>query len=247
MPEGDSLHRAAERVGALVGEVVSVEAPHPRAAALGIAEQLDGRRLDRVEAVGKNLLLTVEGDVVPRSHLWMRGRGRVGPVRARPPGTPWLVVRGRALEAVLWHGPVLELGRGRVDRIGPDVMAADLDLSGMIRRFRGTAQERSLGEALLDQRLVAGIGNMWRAEALWLARLSPWLELAQVSDADLRRVLAEAARAMRAGRRRREAYRRSGLPCRRCGTLIRARALGEDARTAYWCPGCQAGTGEPGA
>ena len=74
MPEGDSLRHVADRVRTLEGEVVIVEAPHPRAAALGVAGRLDGKRLERVEAVGKNLLLTFEGDLVLRSHLRMRGR-----------------------------------------------------------------------------------------------------------------------------------------------------------------------------
>ena len=123
MPEGDSLRRAAERVGALAGEAVRVETPHPRAAALQIAELLDGKRLERVEAAGKNLLLTFEGGLVLRSHLRMRGRWRVGPAGERIVGTPWLVLRGRGLQAVQWNGPVLELrGRRPALGLGPDIM-----------------------------------------------------------------------------------------------------------------------------
>src|SRR5262245_10820844 len=242
MPEGDSLRRAAERVGRLAGEVVRVETPHPRAAALGLADRLDGRRLERVEAVGKNLLLTFEGDLVVRSHLRMRGRWRVGPVGQRRVGLPWLVLRGRDLEAVLWNGPVLALGRGPVDRLGPDVLDDPPDLDGMLKRFRRTDQARELGEALLDQRLVAGIGNKWKAEALWRARASPWGRLGGLSDAEISAVLAEAAGAMRAGGTRLAVYRRAGRPCSRCGALIRSRPQGDEARTAYWCPVCQAGT-----
>jgi endonuclease-8 len=165
MPEGDSLHRAAERVRALEGQVVAVEAPHPRAAALQIAERLDGRRLEHVEAVGKNLLLTFDSGLVLRSHLRMRGRWHVQPAGARPFGTPWLVLRGREAQAVLWNGPVLELGErpsARVTLLGPDIMAAPPDPDAMLERFRAADQSRELGEALLDQRLVAGIGNKWR-------------------------------------------------------------------------------------
>ena len=115
MPEGDALHRAAERLRVLEGEVVAVETPHPRAALLGLAERIDGRRLERVEAVGKNLLLDFEGGLVLRSHLRMHGRWRVR-ARGRTSrlGMPWLVLRGRERQAVLWNGPVLELTRGRV-------------------------------------------------------------------------------------------------------------------------------------
>jgi endonuclease-8 len=242
VPEGDSLRRTAERLRVLEGQVVAVESPHPRAAALGVAAQLDGRRLERVEAVGKNLLLTFEGGVVLRSHLRMRGRWRVGAPGARRTGSPWLVLRGPTHEAVLWHGPVLELGRGAVDRLGPDIMAEPLELDAIVSRMRRGDQRRELGDALLDQRLVAGIGNLWRAEALFAAGVSPWTPLADVDDASLRRVLEAAARAMHSGRSDRMVYRRAGRPCRRCGTRIASRHQGETARIAYWCPACQGGT-----
>jgi endonuclease VIII len=243
MPEGDSLHAVAERLRVLEGQVVRVESPHPRAAALGIAPQLDGKRLERVEAVGKNLLLTFEGDVILRSHLRMRGRWHVRIAGSPCTGRPWLVLRGERHEAILWHGPVLELGRGAVARLGPDIMRAPPDLSGMLRRLRRTDQSREVGEALLDQRLVAGIGNMWRAEALFLAGITPWHRLGELSDDDLTSTLRAAAEAMRRGRRPRNVYRRAGLPCRRCGTRIEARRQGDGARTSYWCPACQAGSG----
>lgn len=245
MPEGDSLHRAAERLRALQGDVVAVESPHPRAAALGIAERLDGRRLERVEAVGKNLLLSFEGGLVLRSHLRMRGRWRVQPAGARPFGTPWLVLRGKAAQAVLWHGPVLELVRGApraVARLGPDIMRDPPEVDGMLARLRAADQSRELGAALLDQRLVAGIGNMWKAEGLHDARLSPWLRLGDVPDDALRELLVRTAGLMQAGRRRRSVYRRAGLPCRRCGAPVESRPQGEQARTAYWCSHCQEGT-----
>jgi endonuclease VIII len=253
MPEGDALHRAAERVRTLEGEVVQADSPHPRAAVLGIARQIDGRRLERVEAVGKNLLLTFEGGLVLRSHLRMRGRWRVQPAGAKPFGTPWLVLRGRESQAVLWNGPVLELVGARppaIARLGPDVMRDPPDLDGMVARFRAGDQGREIGEALLDQRLVAGIGNMWKAEALFEAGVSPWTEVGELSDARLRGLLGTASELMRGGRRRRAVYRRSALPCRRCTTLIRSAPQGDEARTAYWCPRCQelqAGTGPAGA
>src|SRR5919197_4103323 len=109
MPEGDALHHAARRLQPLVGEQVEVETPHPRAAATGVAERLNGRRLLGVEAVGKNLLLRFEDGLVLRSHLRMSGRWRVGPPGAKRVGRPWLVLGGGEHEAVLWGGPVLEL------------------------------------------------------------------------------------------------------------------------------------------
>lgn len=250
MPEGDALHRAAERLRVLEGEVVAVETPHPRAAVLRLAERLDGLRLERVQAVGKNLVLDFEGGLVLRSHLRMHGRWRVEAAGAEPFGKPWLVLRGRERQAVLWNGPVLELTRGRsptVARLGPDVMADPPDIDGMLARFRAARQSREVGEALLDQRLVSGIGNMWKAESLFAAEISPWRRLSELEDAELRGALEVAARLMQSGRVRHRAYRRAGRPCGRCGARIRSYPQGDDARTAYWCPGCQAGTSPAGA
>ena len=241
MPEGDSLHRAAARLQPLVGHVVAAESHHGRARVLGIAERIDGRRLERVEAVGKNLLLTFEGGLVVRSHLRMKGRWFVGP-RDRPIfGRPWLVLRGGDSQAVLANGSVLELGRAALDRLGPDVMIDPPDLDGMLGRLRSADPGREVGEALLDQRLVAGIGNMWKAEGLALARVSPWLRLRDVGDDVLRRVLHETSTAMRTGRRERRVYRLAGRPCPRCRSRILSWPQGDDARMAYWCPSCQPG------
>jgi endonuclease-8 len=243
MPEGDAIHRAARRLQPLVGERVEVESPHPQAAVKRLPERLSGRRLESVEAVGKNLLLRFEGGLVLRSHLRMRGRWQLRPRSGGYRGRPWLVLRGAEQEAVLWNGPVLELhGRG-VRRLGPDILAEPPDFEAMLARLREADQGRDLGEALLDQRLVAGIGNAWKAEALWRARLSPWRTLAGADDDELRSVLARAASLMRAsvdGRGERKAtYRRSGRQCPRCGTAILSRGQGDANRIAYWCPSCQ--------
>jgi endonuclease VIII len=253
MPEGDSLRRAAGRLQALAGQRVEVETPHPRAAAKGLAERLNGRTLEQVEAVGKHLLLRFEGGLVLRSHLRMTGRWRVEPKGARRVGRPWLVLRGDEVEAVLWNGPVLELVKdgGRLAHLGPDILDRPLDLEEMIERLRAEPRTRAVGDALLDQRLVAGIGNMWRAEALWEARVSPWRPLADVSDLELRATLDAAARRMRAAVEGvcplRHVYRRAGRACGRCGAVIRSYPQGEAARIAYWCPGCQRGGNEPRA
>ena len=166
MPEGDSLHRAAQRLQVLVGQRLEVEAQHPRAQATGVAPHVDGRVLEGVEAVGKNLFLRFEGGVVLHSHLRMSGRWRVEPRGRARIGLPWLVLRGEQHEGVLWNGPVLALEGFRPRRLGPDVLAAELDPAAVAARLRA-ADERPLGEALQEQRLVAGIGNMWMAEALW--------------------------------------------------------------------------------
>ena len=244
MPEGDSLRRAAARLQPLVGERVEVETPHPRAAVKQIAEKLDGRRLESVEAVGKNLLLRFEGDIVLRSHLRMTGRWRLEPRGARRTGRPWLILRGSKQEGVLWNGPVLELDSGGLARrLGPDVLDDPPRLDAIVRNLRATDQSRELGDALLDQRLVAGIGNMWKAEALWEAKLSPWARLAELTDEELRSGVDAAARLMReglhTGRPGRNVYRRHVCP--RCGGRISSRGQGDDNRTTYWCEACQGG------
>lgn len=243
MPEGDALHRAARNLQPLVGERLEVETPHPRARVTGVAERLDGRRLLRVEAVGKNLLLRFEGGLVLRSHLRMRGRWQVLQRDGARQGTPWLVLRGAKNEAVLWNGPVLELDERHVRSLGPDILADPPDLDGMLAKLRGADQRTAIGDALLDQRLVAGIGNLWRAEALWRARISPWRVLGELQDDELRAALGEAARLMRgsldSGLKERAVYRKAGRPCPRCGAPIESRGQGEANRIAYWCPHCQ--------
>jgi endonuclease-8 len=244
MPEGDSLHRAAARLQVLVGQKVEVETPHPRAAVKRLAERLDGRTLERVEAQGKNLYLSFSGGLVLRSHLRMNGRWRVEPRGTYRRGTPWLVLRGDEYEAVQWNGPVLELVTG-ARAAAPDIVTEEPEAA----RFRATDQRRAVGDALLDQRLVAGIGNMWKAEALWEARVSPWRALADVSDDELTAVLEAAHRHMSASvegaRPLRHVYRRAGRACHRCGAVIRSAPQGDHARTAYWCPGCQVGGNPP--
>lgn len=250
MPEGDSLHRAAARLRALVGEHVEAESPHPRGRLTGVAAAVDGRLLESVEALGKNLLLHFEGGITVRSHLRMTGRWRVQPRGSLRAGRPWLVLRGGVWEAVQWNGPVLTLDAAPVRRLGLDLLG-DADLSAMVERARRTDPGRLLGEVLLDQRLVAGIGNLWLAELLWQARISPWLPLGEVTDAELDAALAWGRDAMRASvagtRPTRAVYRRAGRPCPRCGTSISSRGLGDANRTAYWCAGCQRGPSPPQA
>jgi endonuclease-8 len=247
VPEGDTLHRAANRLRPLVGEQLKVEVPHPRARAALAAVDLDGRRLESVEAVGKNLILRFEGGVVLRSHLRMSGRWSLRPRGEARAGKPWLVLRGSSSEGVLWNGPVLELHTRALMRLGPDILARPPAFEVMLERMRGADGERWLGEILQDQSVVAGIGNMWMAESLWQARISPWQRLRDVSEDERRRVLETAATLMRAsvdtGREgRKQVHAHAGRPCPRCGTLIRSKGQGDDNRIVYWCPACQVAT-----
>ena len=246
MPEGDSLHRIAVRLQPLVGERVEASSPSPRGLATNVARTIDGRVLESVRAVGKHLLLGFEGNVTVRSHLRMNGRWTVRRRGAAPwRGRPWLLLRTTGWEAAQWNGPVLEFDDGRTRRLGPDLLADDTTVDEVRAHVRAIDQGRLLGDALLDQRIVSGIGNMWLAELLWHAQLSPWLPVGNATDEELTRGIDWARDAMRASvarsraARTRAVYRRAGRPCRRCGAPIRSRGLGEMNRTAYWCERCQ--------
>jgi len=260
VPEGDTLHRAALQVGAvLTGRVPdAVLTPHPRFARDRWPERLVGRRVDAVEARGKHLLLHFEGGLVIHSHLRMTGAWRVhrrGERWSRSPRSAWLVLRCGDQEVVQFGGPVLELmtaARVRSDtrlaQLGPDVVAsAPFDEALFLRRLREDDQTRTLGDVLLDQHVVAGIGNIWKSEGCWLAHIDPWRRVGAVSDEEaltvvrgLRPLMQRSAQHGHGGTIR-NVYARAGAPCPRCGApaLVRAAAQGDDARTTYWCPQCQ--------
>jgi endonuclease-8 len=251
VPEGDSLARIARALQPLVGERLEVETPHPRAQLLHLAERLDGKRLDAVEAQGKNLLLRFEDGLVLRSHLRMNGRWLVRPRSAAVTGRPWLVLRSAQHQALQLNGPVLELRRTAPRLgLGPDILADPLELDAIVANLRAPPR-RAIGDALLDQRVVAGIGNLWKAEALWAARVSPWSAVADLTDDELAAVIEAAAtlmhRSVSGGRSARRVYRHAGRPCPRCSTAIRSFPQGDAARTAYWCPTCQRGEDPPAA
>ena len=150
-------------------------------------------------------------------------------------------------EATQWNGPVLTLGgEAAVRELGPDLLAEDTNIGDLVACLRREGGARVVGEALVDQSVVAGIGNAWLAEMLWQVRVSPWTPLGDVTDDQLLRALEWAREAMLAsvrGRRsRRAVYRRAGRGCPRCGEPIRSGGLGDANRTAYWCPRCQPGT-----
>jgi endonuclease-8 len=258
MPEGDTIHNAARRIRtALVGSPIeAIEAPQPRHALDRWPERLGGRGVRAVDAHGKHLFLRFEGDLTLHSHLRMRGAWGVyrrGQRWQRSPRRAWLVIRTPEHEVVQFDGPVLELmtdSRSRFHQrlagLGPDVLAEAFDEPGFLRRLRQDDPTRGIGDALLDQRNLCGIGNLWKSEACFMAELDPWRPLAGVSDeqalAAVNAVRPLMLRSAQGGGHVREpwVFERHGRPCRRCGTRIRARGQGDDNRTTYWCPRCQA-------
>jgi endonuclease VIII len=259
VPEGDAIHSAARRVGAaLVGRaIVEIETPQPRHAMDHWPERLEGRTVRAVDARGKHLLIRFDGGLTLHSHLRMSGAWAVyrhGRRWRRSPRRAWLVIRTADHEVVQFDGPVLELmtdARTRFDqriaRLGPDLVADDFDESRFLARLRQDDPARGIGDALLDQRNLAGVGNVWKSEGCFLAGIDPWRRLADI-DRDEAQALVREIRplmrqsAARGGRVDVQAwvYNRAGLPCRRCGTRIRSRGQGDDNRTTYWCPRCQA-------
>jgi len=258
VPEGDTIRTAANRVGAaLIGaEIVSLETLHPRFRRDGWQDKLAGQKVRAVDAHGKNLMIRFENGLTIYSHLRMTGSWGVYPHGKRwhrGRHRAWLVIRTADHEVVQFDGPVLELmtdGRTRSDprinRLGPDVLAEEFDDDAFLRRLRDDDQTRTFGDALLDQRIVAGIGNMWKAEGCWRAEVDPWRRVADVSDQEALAVI-EATRppmfeSVQRGFPKSEemrVFRRAGLPCPRCQTQIRAHGQGDDNRTTFWCPGCQ--------
>lgn len=253
MAEGDTILRTARRIEAAVGgQELVVRGGNGRSRVAGV-ERLDGRRLTRVEARGKHLLLHF-GDLVLHSHLGMSGSWRlVGPGDRwpKPASTAWLTLSGDTVQAVQFGGPTLrvlsatQLRRDPVlSRLGPDVLAPELDLAVAIDGLLASPG-RELGNALLDQRLIAGIGNIFKSEACFAARANPFSPIGRLPDAELREVVGAARRLMResveSGRPNPAVYRRAGRPCPVCGAPIAARGQGDANRRTYWCPSCQAG------
>jgi endonuclease-8 len=257
MPEGDTIHYAARRVGAvLLGKVPEeILTPHPRHRMDRWPERLAGREVRAVEAKGKHLLMRFEGELTLHSHLRMTGSWgvyRTGQRWRRAPRRAWLVMRCEGVEVVQFDGPVLELmsdSRSRSDprlaALGPDVIGPSFDEEDFLRRLREDDPTRPIGDALLDQRTIAGIGNLWKAEACFAAAVDPWRVTGEVSDEQAMAVVGFArehmARSAREGfmARPKAIYRRAGMPCVRCGAPIRQRGQWEDNRLTFWCPSCQ--------
>jgi endonuclease-8 len=262
MPEGDTVWRTARRLNqALAGEVLTrSDFRVPAYATL----DLRGRRVSEVVSRGKHLLTRVQPDLTIHTHLKMEGSWHL-----YRPGSRWrgpdhqvrLVLTTAAWVAVGFRlGVVKVLATadevGVVGHLGPDLLGPDWDAKEAVRRIR-REPGRPLGAALLDQRNLAGLGNIYHAEVCFIAGVSPWLPVAEV--ADLPAVVSTARRVLSANTERVAAtttgdtrpgqqlwvYGRAGEPCRRCGTPVRQarRADDRDERQTYWCPRCQPATG----
>jgi endonuclease-8 len=257
MPEGDTIHHAANVIrpvleGRVPDEIRTPQRRHERDA---WPARLRGRTVNRVEARGKHLLLHFDGELVVHSHLRMTGAWAVygaGERWRRSPRRAWLVLACGGREVVQFDGPLLELlteARTRSDvrlaGLGQDVLGERFDEPLLLHAIREDDPTRAAGDALIDQRTIAGIGNIWKSESCFAASLDPWKPLARTSDGEIlaavrfaREHMAQSARDGYEARPR-AVYGRACEPCPRCGETIRSGGQGEQNRTTYWCPGCQ--------
>ena len=244
MPEGDTIWRTAAALRQrLIGKAV-LEAQPAR------LDRLKGRRVEGVEPNGKHLIMQFDRGIALHSHMRMTGAWHI-----YRPGERWRQPEHRAtavltfddVVAVCFAAPVMELiadARLPVAHLGPDILAEPFDLDGVIRRAR-QADRPTIGELLLDQRVCAGIGNIYKCESLWLHRIDPWMAPERIDDDSLRGVYRTARDLMRQNlvrpirAQRHAVHGRGGRPCARCGSPIRVRAQGEQARLTYYCVTCQ--------
>jgi len=269
MPEGDTLYRTAAGLRPyLVGRTVTAARTNGPGAVPQV-QRVVGHEITGVDALGKNLLITFDNGLEIRTHLRMNGswhRYRPGERWRRPPGRARLVLEVPGAVAVCFDAPVVELLEQRAEalhpslgQLGPDLLSPDFDAAEAVRRLR--APERvsmEIAAALIDQRALAGIGNVYKSEVLWLDRVSPFTPVAEVDDEALARLVATARRLLLAnatsGRGPERVttagdrgapgplyvYGRTGRRCRRCRTPIASRRQGFDPpRSTYWCPACQ--------
>jgi endonuclease VIII len=261
MPEGDTVWLTAHRLHqALAGrDLTESDLRVPQHA----TADLRGRTVHEVVARGKHILLRATTNLTLHTHLRMDGSWRIGPAGRRPPGLPEHLMRVLIGNAEWWaagyrvHDVVLLRTTDEprlVGHLGPDLLGPDWDAAEAGRRLRQDP-DQEIGLALLDQRNLAGIGNMYKAETLFVERINPWTRVGDIAELD--RVVDTAFRLLRMNRdhpeqsttgllgRGREhwVYERTGQPCRRCGTPIRRADQGPRPyeRGTYWCPGCQPG------
>lgn len=249
LPEGDTIFRTARSLGLwLEGrEITGARSQRARVP----AERLVGQRVEKVEARAKHLLIRFTSGDVLHTHMRMTGSWHL-----YTPGERWrkksaamraLVAVGDWV-AVCFAAPEVELVREVVatDHLGPDLCGADPDVT-LAARLLGelSPSSREIGDALLDQRIACGVGNIWKSETLFVEGVDPFTPVGALSEERRIALLATAARLLheqvtRPGGRR-NVYGRRGQPCPRCGTTIAWRAQGLHRRGTYWCPTCQRG------
>jgi endonuclease-8 len=254
LPEGDSVAGHAARLRPVLAGRTITEVGGTASSLRANSHRVLGATVEEIRTLGKNLVIDLSGGYSIRVHLGMSGRWLVLS-RGRPtPGAARLVLSTDDATAVCLAAPTVEVARTpgidhELSRLGPDVLD-DFDVGEFVRRARSTPSV-AMSELLLDQRVIAGIGNVYKSELLFLAGIDPRASVDAVTDEQLSGIAAYAVRLMRANvgpksrtttgsrARGREmwVYGRQGRPCRRCGSGIAMDRQGD--RVTYWCPGCQ--------
>jgi len=239
VPEGDTLFRIARTLNdALAGKTVKrFETALPKLARVDDQTPLRGRTVERVMASGKNLIIEFSGALVLRTHLRMNGSWhlyRAGERWRKGRDDMRLVIATDDFEAVGFNIPIAEFGE--VPPHGPDLLGETFDLEEAVRRFEEHADEE-IGNVLMNQRVVAGIGNIWKSETLFVCGIDPFRK---AGECDVPLILRKARALLQRSTRERPrwaVYERGGRPCRKCGTPILRRQ--QNLRSSYWCPKCQ--------
>jgi endonuclease VIII len=279
MPEGDTILRAAQALHrVLAGQIVTrFDSVYPALTRVAEDRPIVGRTIESVTARGKHLLMSFSGDLILRTHMRMNGSWhlyRTGARWRRPSRDMRVLVATADAVAVGFNVPVAEwLSSRELERhhqlsaLGPDLLAGAgaqydyaVDTEEIVRRMREHGRE-PIAEVLLNQRVLAGIGNVFKSEILFAALISPFASVDSLTGEDLGRIVAIARDQLAAsvldrsktltppiGRRttrsldpsaRLWVYGRGGKPCRRCGAIVLSKKTGDDARLTYWCPHCQ--------
>ncbi len=259
MPEGDTIWRTAVNLRAAIQDRPVMEA-ESREHGLSV-DSLTGRHVTNTEARGKHLLMHFNHQQVLHSHMGMTGSWHL-----YPPNEPWkkparraaVCLRFEDIVAVCFSPKTLELlsrtalRRHRyLSRLGPDILGGSYDQNEILRRFR-IHHRVPIGEALLNQTILCGIGNVYKSEVLFVERISPFVPVAQLEDQTLSQIIVTARELMRknlegyprrtrfgGASHRQWVYNRSGQPCFQCGTPLKMRRQGDMGRSTYWCEVCQ--------
>jgi endonuclease-8 len=267
MPEGDTIFRAARTLNqALAGKAVTkFETVFPRLARVDDQDRIAGRRIERVVAAGKHLIVDFSGGLHLRTHMRMNGSWhiyRVGERWQRPRADMRIVIGTDDFVAVAFNVPVAEflddrsmLRQDDLRRIGPDFASDSFDAKEAAARIRNRA-DGEIANVLLNQRVVAGLGNVFKSEVLFVCKVNPFTRVAELDDATIEKIIRASKKLVRLnigvdaapGRvttgsldksQKLWVYGRGGQPCRRCGARIEYKKQGVDARGTYWCPSCQ--------
>ena len=266
MPEGDTIHRTAvvlRRV--LAGHVVTgFEIGNPKVTQAARTEQIVGSTIVAVESNGKHLFIhfSTPNEAVLHTHMKMSGTWHV----CRPGERWWepgsearVVIRTQTVVAPCFHPPIVELLTAKelglhpvVSALGPDIIRGEFDMDEALRRLRALP-DRDVATALLDQKVISGIGNVYKVESLFLARTSPWAQVRDLEDETLREIIGHARKLIRLNRNggeRRTRFsldasdrmwvdERAGLPCHVCGARVESGWHPDEVRKSWYCPTCQ--------